>query len=345
MRCIFAALSLAVWGASLAKSTAAGPPIQRMQPLSATLRLETGQRRTWRCLEGVRDLPRGGEQNEPSRVSVSPEETLPPGIAGASMMAFRAPVPVSQATHRTYDDETEETGDSEAPQATKADAHAHAHAHAHADLTIPPAPPSMLAKRLANLRERALPAILMLAVVGSIAKFLKEDGLIGLALLLQAGMYQETTRVVGGDFPHPFYKWWWFLTASVALNAPFILSWARQEIAAGAMGMAMFGIFSVIVRFNWKGAQVEEFRDFLRQAAVSFLASVSQLQTYQGTYQGTICQPHHNTTSHHVNIALILCCFVVVPAAGDAPVIVLDCHLGRVWNEMGGSPSRAGHHQ
>ena len=142
----------------------------------------------------------------------------------------------------------------------------------------PPPPPTLLVRTLANLKERTLPALLMLAGVGTIAKFLKEDGLIYLTLLLQGGMYQEATRVIGGDFPHPFFKWWWFVTGSVALNGPRILSWASTKNTAGATGMAIAGIVAAVLQMNWKGADEEEFRDLLRQAAVSYLATVSLIR-------------------------------------------------------------------
>ena len=198
------------------------------------------------------------------------DDTLPPEIAGASLTAFRANnVAVSDSTHHHHYNIVD-TNQSEQVESV-------------VDLTaietkpIPDvvATPSKLAKRLDDLRQRTLPAVLMLAVVGSIAKYLKEDGLIALTLLLQVAMYQETTSLIGGDFPHPFYKWWWFLTASIAINAPRIISWASKEIAAGATGMAIFGLVSSIVRFNHRRAEVEEFRDFLRQMAVALMAIVS----------------------------------------------------------------------
>lgn len=257
-------IALIAWGFSLQTVLAACRPTQS-QLNSNALCSKTGRRRgvTYASLLPIR----GGGKNDASSVSVSPDQTLPAGIAGASLTAFRAPsVPINtRDTNETHDNEIEETPDTEA---------SHTDESASVDLSIPSPSPSMLAKRLANIGERTVPALLMLAGVGSIAKYLKEDGLIGLTLLLQVGMYQETTRMVGGDFPHIFYKWWWFITASIALNAPRILSWATKEIAASVLGMTLFGIVSVIVRFNWKGAEVDEFRDFIRQGAVSFLASV-----------------------------------------------------------------------
>mmetsp|Transcript_122126 Transcript_122126/g.353063 ORF Transcript_122126/g.353063 Transcript_122126/m.353063 type:complete len:380 (-) Transcript_122126:120-1259(-) len=137
-----------------------------------------------------------------------------------------------------------------------------------------PSPPLNLSKRMESLKERTIPAVLMLAFLGAIAKYLREDGLIYLTLFLQAGMYQEMTKVIGGEFPHLFYKWWWFLTASVAWNAPKMFGWAQTKIAAGTVGMAVTGILSCIIQFNYKKAEVDEFRDFLRQAAVSFMSAL-----------------------------------------------------------------------
>jgi len=116
----------------------------------------------------------------------------------------------------------------------------------------------------------------MLAAVGGIAHWGKEDGLIYFTLLVQVAMYGETTRVIGGDFAHGLYRWYWFLIASIAWNGPQMMPWWSTQIAAVVSGMTMLGIISSIIQFQWKQAQGDEFRDYLRQAAVSSLSAVRQ---------------------------------------------------------------------
>ena len=80
--------------------------------------------------------------------------------------------------------------------------------------------------KLANLQERTGPAILMLGATFFILKYTGEKGLIGLILLMQFGLYSESTGVVeafqkksGSNIDkiksYPFQKWWWFTTAMV----------------------------------------------------------------------------------------------------------------------------------
>lgn len=135
---------------------------------------------------------------------------------------------------------------------------------------------------LTSLADRVLPAIGMLAFVGAIAYWGKEDGLIYLTLILQGAMYHEMTRVVGGDFAHPRFKWFWFAAASVAWNGPKMFPWLLNQINSGVASMTVLGIITAILQFNYMGADVDEFRDFLRQAAVSFLSAVS-LHCFQGS--------------------------------------------------------------
>jgi hypothetical protein len=125
-----------------------------------------------------------------------------------------------------------------------------------------------------RLGDRVLPAIGMLAACGGIAHWGKEDGLIYFTLLLQLAMYTEMTRVIGGDFAHAFYKWYWFTSSSLAWNAPKMMPWLSTEIATVVTVMTMVGIMTAIIHFQYKGAQVEEYRDWLRQAAVSILSAV-----------------------------------------------------------------------
>jgi hypothetical protein len=210
---------------------------------------------------------------------------LPGSIEGASLAAFRAPIPVP--TNEESDDDDygfadivgeEQDDDYDDIISVAADVEEQRQVPASAptsESSLQQQPSSSLSKKLASLQERTLPAVLMLGGAGLWSYYLKEDGLILLTLVLQIGMYQEMTKVIGGDFPHKFYKWWWFATMSLAVNLPRILPWATDSITAVAYGMTMIGLLSTIVQFNWRNSPVEEFREYLRQAAVSFLAMVS----------------------------------------------------------------------
>lgn len=114
----------------------------------------------------------------------------------------------------------------------------------------------------------------MLLVVGGIAHWGKEDGLIYFTLGVQGALYSEMTRVIGGDFAHVLYKWYWFLVASLAWNVPKMMPWLSTQISTIVAGMTVLGIMMAIVQFQYKDAQGEEFRDFLRQAAVSCFSAV-----------------------------------------------------------------------
>ena len=218
----------------------------------------------------------GGDSSGSSKLSVSQGSNLPQGMEGASLKAFRASIPVptanddgdnSTGTDMTMDDDTTTltaaatttttTIEDAEPKAVVKDNAAAASAHN---------------KKLANLKERTLPAVLMLGGLGLITYVFKEDGLMVLTLGLQAGMYQEMTSVIGGAFPYQFYKWWWFVTASIVFNGPRLFPWASTSLSALTYGMTVVGIIAAIVGFNWSNAQVDAFREFLRQAAISVLA-------------------------------------------------------------------------
>jgi hypothetical protein len=216
---------------------------------------------------------RGGDSDRRSRVEVSPDTKLPGGIAGASLVAFRAPVPVPVPTN---EDDIDDIDDDVDDIGNKGKAEERVQPPLSDDVTPDNSNSSEVSKKWASLKERTLPAILMLVGVGLWSYFMKEDGLILLILGMQIGMYQEMTKVIGGAFPYQFYKWYWFSTASIAVNAPRMFPWATHTISAITYGMSVLGIVLSIVGFNWRKAQVEDFREYLRQAAVAFLVLVSQ---------------------------------------------------------------------
>ena len=80
--------------------------------------------------------------------------------------------------------------------------------------------------KLSNLQERTGPAVLMLGATFLLLKYTGEKGLIGLILLMQLGLYSESTGVVeafqakkGSSIDkiksYPVMKWWWFMTAMI----------------------------------------------------------------------------------------------------------------------------------
>jgi hypothetical protein len=134
--------------------------------------------------------------------------------------------------------------------------------------------PSPISKKVANLKERLFPAVLMLGFVGALGYYLEEEGLAILTLILQVGMYKEMTNVIGGQLEF-FMKWWWFLTASLVFNGPRLLPFEKNQIDAAAYGMTMFGIVSSIIRFQAKSVDAAKFREFMRQTAISAISVVS----------------------------------------------------------------------
>mmetsp|Transcript_7168 Transcript_7168/g.10986 ORF Transcript_7168/g.10986 Transcript_7168/m.10986 type:complete len:405 (+) Transcript_7168:26-1240(+) len=80
--------------------------------------------------------------------------------------------------------------------------------------------------KLSNLQERTGPAVLMLGATFLLLKYTGEKGLIGLILLMQLGLYSESTGVVeafqakkGSSIDkiksYSCQKWWWFMTAMI----------------------------------------------------------------------------------------------------------------------------------
>ena len=221
---------------------------------------------------------RGGDlidmRRSSDNVDVSPDRKLPGSIAGASLVAFRAPVPVPTNEDNVVDDDNNSDNNNIGKEIQQEENSSMCGDLAYAPGASGSTEQSAVSKKIASLKERTLPAVLMMGGAGLWAYYMKEDGLIFLTLILQIGMYQEMTKVIGGSFPHQFYKWYWFTTASVALNAPRMFPWAANTISAVVYGMSVLGMMMSIVGFNWRKAPVEEFREYLRQAAVAVLSLV-----------------------------------------------------------------------
>ncbi|KAL7445481.1 hypothetical protein ACHAXM_011766 [Skeletonema potamos] len=99
------------------------------------------------------------------------------------------------------------------------------------EVTSPPSTPvaplasaTSTSSKLSNLQERTGPAVLMLGATFLLLKYTGNKGLIGLILLMQLGLYAESTGVVEAFQvkressidkikSYPLQKWWWFTTA------------------------------------------------------------------------------------------------------------------------------------
>ena len=94
--------------------------------------------------------------------------------------------------------------------------------------------------KLTNLQERTGPAVLMLGATYLLLKYTGDKGLIGIILLMQLGLYSESTSVVevfqeksGSSIDkiksYPLQKWWWFTTA-MAFSGRYVNSLTYVEI-------------------------------------------------------------------------------------------------------------------
>lgn len=130
-----------------------------------------------------------------------------------------------------------------------------------------------------DLSTRILSAMGMIAFLGGLSFYFKEDGLTALVCLLQFMMFGEMTRTIGGDdwgsLGATLRKYWWFVTAVVAFNAPKIFAWNQLAIEATAIGMGVsMGVVGSVLSFQFQGSGTVEFREFIRQAAVSLLSAI-----------------------------------------------------------------------
>jgi hypothetical protein len=95
-----------------------------------------------------------------------------------------------------------------------------------APAAAPLASATSTSSKLSNLQERTGPAVLIIGATFLLLKYTGEKGLIGLILLMQLGLYAESTGVVeafqvkrGSSIDkiksYPIQKWWWFATAMI----------------------------------------------------------------------------------------------------------------------------------
>lgn len=149
-----------------------------------------------------------------------------------------------------------------------------------------------LSAKLSNAYERTVPAAVLLALATALLKFAGSNGLVGLVLALQAGMYHEATSVVSsyharraaadglasfgrtgraGAALDQAEKWWWFATAMVATSLRLIAAhsgsnlWPSGEsMGLLAYGMAAAGIVGAVVGMESRdGSGPELYRGYL----------------------------------------------------------------------------------
>jgi len=148
---------------------------------------------------------------------------------------------------------------------------------------------------LANLKERAGPAVLMLAAATGLVKTFGENGVIGLVLLLQAAMYHESCSVVanfhaqangaasGGSFLEKveqlWERWWWFATAVTCTSLRNLVErcahLTHEAMDLLGYGMAAVGLLSAVAGMaTHVDAGPEQFRGYLGQVAASHFALI-----------------------------------------------------------------------
>ncbi|KAL3935109.1 MAG: hypothetical protein SGARI_003107 [Bacillariaceae sp.] len=132
----------------------------------------------------------------------------------------------------------------------------------------------MKSAKLISFRNRAVTAIAMMAFLGFLSYYFKEDGLMVFTVLLQAMMYQEMTTVIGGEFTNPLQKWWWFLSSLVVWNGPKVMPWKGTTFQAISYGMTIASGIGATLQLNWTKSKAPAFREYIRQAAVVVLSCI-----------------------------------------------------------------------
>jgi CDP-diglyceride synthetase len=131
---------------------------------------------------------------------------------------------------------------------------------------------AMKSVKFASVRDRTVTATAMIVLLGFLSYYFKEDGLIVVTALLQTIMYQETTTVIGGEFTNPFLKWYWFFSALFVIDGAKILPHQTTLWQAVTYGTTVLSLLGTTVGFQLTKSQNANFREHIRQAAVSALA-------------------------------------------------------------------------
>jgi CDP-diglyceride synthetase len=303
------AVFLASGGSSLHEVAAnnAGRAAAVVNPTSRIPKRPQQQRRRWGLSAVIPDV-RGGEvasdsdndenveyyhdndkkdANQPistfpfGSVSVVPGETLPPALSGRSLSAFSNRHVENDATlqhQRTRHCQADQTPS--VPLTTSPSIHpppdpiSYLSSLVKGGETTAATDMAMKSAKWISFRNRAITAILMMAFLGFLSYYFKEDGLMVFTLLLQALMYGEMTTVIGGEFTNPLQKWWWFASACVAWNGPKVMPWKGTFFQAISYGMTIASAIGVTLQLNWQKSKAPAFREYIRQAAVVVLSSV-----------------------------------------------------------------------
>lgn len=184
---------------------------------------------------------RGGEDNNDyETASAIPEATLPQTVSGGDMETV---------------DEDATSGDVE-----------------------PSADVAKKSVKWSGLTQRVVSTVGMIASLGGLAYYFKEDGLSVLVVFLQAMMYKEMTSTIGGDewgsVGATIRKYWWFATAAIAWNGPRVYPLKRTTLETIAFGMTVSaGFVTSVLGFQRNKSGSAEFREFIRQTAVSFFSA------------------------------------------------------------------------
>lgn len=132
-----------------------------------------------------------------------------------------------------------------------------------------------------GLRNRIVSTFGIVASLVGLSYFFREDGLSIFVIVLQIMMYREMTRTIGGvttvgDASANGRNYLWLVTAAIAWNGPRLYPWKRHTIEAITYGMVLSnGLITSILGFQYKQkAGRIEFREYIRQTAVSLLSAV-----------------------------------------------------------------------
>jgi len=137
---------------------------------------------------------------------------------------------------------------------------------------------AMKSAKWSGLRNRVLSTIGMIASLGGLSYYFKEDGLSIFVVVLQVMMYREMTETIGGNdwgqLGATLRKYWWFATAVIAWNGPRVYPWMRMKFEAVAFGMTVTaGVVTSVLGFQHKKSGNADFREYIRQTAVSLLSA------------------------------------------------------------------------
>eukprot|EP00978_Attheya_sp_CCMP212_P047463 scaffold421377_cov55-Attheya_sp.AAC.7 len=144
---------------------------------------------------------------------------------------------------------------------------------------------AFLSPKMASVVERSSAAIIMLTAVCALVKKFKERGMVGLILLIQVGMYYETTAVMDA-FYNPnvettlvdrLEKWWWFATVIVGTSGrallPKLAHVSMSALELITYGMGAIGLLGAVVGMaSHVQAGPDMFRSYLAKLASSHFA-------------------------------------------------------------------------